>query len=288
MEEMLVIANPVAARFSNASIGFIKRFFETHGTRVSIYSTKGPGDATTLARASRGKYDVVVAMGGDGTINEVTNGLAGSTTPMGILPLGTGNALAQGLKIPRNDILAAAKIVLKQRKRRVDLGMVNQRYFILVSGVGFDALVAAKVRPKLKKYLGILAYPLIGIREISRYRPTLLTVTLREKVYSGRFVIIGNSKVYGGILSFATKAEMDDGLLDIIIFGKMGLLPAFRYYLGASVRLVHRFSDVIYLQTDAAEIRSEAPVPVHMDAEAYGTTPVTVRVCERCLDLLVP
>lgn len=82
MEEMLVIANPGAARFSDAGVEFIKRFFETHGTRVSFYRTKAPGDATDRARASRGNYDAVIAMGGDGTINEVANGLAGSTTPM--------------------------------------------------------------------------------------------------------------------------------------------------------------------------------------------------------------
>jgi diacylglycerol kinase (ATP) len=150
MEEILVIANPGAARFSDAGVEFIKRFFEAHGTRVSFYRTKAPGDATDRARASRGDYDAVIAMGGDGTINEVANGLAGSTTPMGIVPVGTGNALAQGLKIPRNSIVSAAEIILNHRIQRVDLGMINERYFILVSGIGFDALVAAKVRPKLK------------------------------------------------------------------------------------------------------------------------------------------
>ena len=288
MEEMLVIANPGAARFSDAGIEFIKRFFEAHGTRVSFYRTKAPGDATDRARASRGNYDAVIAMGGDGTINEVANGLAGSTTPMGILPAGTANALAQGLKIPRNSIVSAAEIILNQKIQRVDLGMINERYFILVSGIGFDALVAAKVSPKLKKYLGILAYPITGIREISRYTPTSITVTVGERVYGGRFVIIGNSKAYGGPLSFATKAEMDDGLLDILVFKKMGFLPAVRYYLGASIGLVHRFPDVIYLKTDKAEVRSEKPVPVHMDAELYGTTPVSVSICKGGLNLLVP
>jgi len=218
----------------------------------------------------------------------VVNGLAKSKTALGIIPSGTENVLAQELKIPRNNFLKAAKVILKGKKKRIDLGKVKNKYFVFVCGVGFDAHVAKKVDPFIKKILGATAYPLTALKEIFKYKPAHITLEANGKVYGGTFVIVGNTKLYGARLFFTPKAKIDDGLLDFCIMKNTDLFSVLKYGLGAKIGQVDKFADAEYVQAKEAVIKADRPVLIHTDAESVGKTPVKIKVVPLALDVLVP
>lgn len=287
MKHVLIIVNPVAGGFSEFDLERVKGTFHRQGVSVSIYRTEKAGDGTVRARKTGREFDAVIAMGGDGTVNEVVNGLACSNTPLGIIPTGTENVLAQDLNIPSNP-LKAARIILKENQRRVDLGKVDGHYFAFVAGVGFDAHVAARTDPLLKKLLGKAAYPLTAFREILTYDPGTITIKADGEEHEGTFVIIGNSRLYGGAISFTPDAEMDDGVLDFCVMKNTDLFSALRYALAARLRRIDTFPDVVQFRTKKATITADKPLLVHTDAEIIGETPVDVEIKESCLGVLIP
>jgi diacylglycerol kinase (ATP) len=285
---ILVVVNPMAGTFSESRLAELKRLLREYGVAASFHMTNDAGDATDWRRDARHGSRAVLAMGGDGTVHEVVNVLAGSSTPLGIIPAGTGNVLARGLMIPRNSLRKALEISLGKKKRRIDLGIVNGTYFVIAAGVGFDAFVASKVNSDLKKRWGTPAYAFVAVKEALRFKASPITVETEFGEFEGLSAVIGNSRIYGGPLAMVPSAEMDDGVLDMVIFKHMNASSALRYAAGATLRRMTRFSDVTYLKIREARIRSREPVPVHADAEPCGTTPVNISVCRRCLEVLAP
>ena len=151
MKKNLLIINPRAGKAKSIEQDLIE-FFADHGSRLDVVRTRRPLDAKRFARSAVGKYSVVIAGGGDGTINETINGLAGSRTKLGIIHMGTENALAQGLSIPL-DPMKAAETIVKGKSRTLDLGKAKNRYFILTAGVGLDAKAISNIKPYIKKLL---------------------------------------------------------------------------------------------------------------------------------------
>ncbi len=283
MDEIAVIYNP-AARGEKA--GRVREKIRAL-PRCKLMPTTAAGDASGLARrAVEHGYPTIVAAGGDGTINDVVNGIAGADITLGVLPVGTMNVFAAELGIP-GDLRKAWAVIEAGHTRRIDLGRANDQYFVQLAGVGLDAQVVASTSRASRKALGPLSY-LITAAQIAYQPPPRLHIEADGRGIDGSFVLIGNGRYYGGPLPFFKDAKIDDGLLDILIFKNLGYLDLARYI---GMILVGRHTDlrdVEYFQTKRATVRSDSRVPVEVDGEVTTQVPVTFRISSRKLRVLAP
>jgi YegS/Rv2252/BmrU family lipid kinase len=249
--------------------------------------TSAPGDAQALAAgALKQGFTTVVAAGGDGTVNEVVNGIAGSDVALGILPVGTMNVFAAELGLP-GDLDEAWAVIRAGRTRRVDLVRANQQYFVQLAGVGLDAQVVQATSWNFKKNFGPLSY-VISAAQIAARKPPRLFVEADDVVREGSFVLIGNGRYYGGPVAFFKDARIDDGKLDVLIFKNLGYLDIARYLANIFMGKHTRLPDVDYFQTKKAIVRSDEDVPVEVDGEVVTALPVTFRISSRKLRVVVP
>jgi len=267
----------------------IQKYLKEYGIKAKITYTKFPGHATLIAaECVKKKYNLVIAAGGDGTINEVVNGLAYSNTTLGIIPLGTANVLGIQLMIPA-EIKAACQIIANGNKKRIDLGKIQDRYFVSMSGVGFDAHVIKKTGSKIKKLFGALSYVFVALSELFTYRFKQIIVKIDEQPIPrrGYFVIIGNGKYYGGDMVVATHADMTDGYLDVCIFKHRNILKLISYFMGMKLGRIDKNMSVEYFQCKKISILKSGKHAVHVDAEYLCRTPVDVEICPKALTIAV-
>lgn len=250
---------------------------ERGGLETSTHATIGEGDATLAAAdaVERG-FDIIIAAGGDGTLNEVINGMAEKENrpPLGILPLGTTNDFARALNIPRN-WEGAVDVILQQYARVIDVGKVNQRYFINIAGGGSMTELTYEVPSKLKTMIGQLAYYMKGLEKLPRLRPIELyiqtpEVELHEEVM---LFLISNSNSVGGFERLAPDASLSDGLFDVLILKKCNLAEFIRI-VSLALRGEHvNDPHVIYLRTKQIQVTSPDYVQLNLDGEFGGTLP---------------
>ncbi|HII72193.1 TPA: diacylglycerol kinase family lipid kinase [Candidatus Woesearchaeota archaeon] len=285
----LLIINPNAGQ-SRIIEEDIVRHFSKRGLKLDVCETRKPKDATRIARKAVGKYDVVMAAGGDGTVNEVINGLAGSETELGIIPAGTENVLSKELKIPQNH-LDAAKKVIRNNGKLFDLGKAKNRYFIMMAGVGLDAKASrnVEIRPALKKMMGRLAYPLVGLETYLKDKPSRLKIWLDDQRLPrcGYYAVIGNIKQYGGNIKITPKANPKDGYLDITIFKSKDVFSMLKYFIGAKWKdKIVELPSIEYFRVKKIKIQSKDKVYAHTDAEIIGTTPVNIEVVPKAIRII--
>ena len=276
-------------------------WLRARGWEVSLETTAAPGDATDLARraAARG-LSVVVACGGDGTIHEVVNGLAGGEAALAAIPGGTANVWAGDARLPRRP-LEAARVIDGGRRRRLDLGLIEweanggrkaqRRYFLLMAGVGLDAHIVARVDQRRKRRLGAAAYILTGALEAFRYRsqPVELVLDGRERLSLRLgWMLAGNTRCYGGVTRITSRALADDGLLDVLIFPGYDLLRAAAYGLAIVARRHHGAPGVTYRRAAEIAVAGPTPLPVQADGEFLGYTPLSLRVMPGAVHALLP
>jgi diacylglycerol kinase (ATP) len=300
--DALLIFNPTAGprgelrRDLERVVGYLSE----RGWHVTIRATRKPGDATELARAAvAARCKAVLVAGGDGTIHEAVNGLVGSDTAMGVLPVGTGNVWAKEIGLPTlgltqpDRLLTAARMLVDGEVRWVDVGRVGDRFFINCAGVGIDSTVAAQVEPRTrtaKQLGGILTYLVAGFsiaRDFSGVRSTIVVDdrTIRTMIL---LVVVSNIQLYGGVVKMTPEARLDDGLLDVRIFKGMGLAWIFRHVAGVFTRRHLRNPMVSHYQGRRVTIYTAEPFPVQLDGEPVGTTPISLEVVPRSLRVLVP
>ena len=282
MKRILVIFNPVAR---GAKARAVRQFLDRQaGPGVTLAPTQGPGDATRLAATAR-DCDLVVAAGGDGTVNEVVNGLVG--LPLGILPFGTVNVFAKELGIPAG-LTAAWRVLETGRIRTVDLGCAEfagqTRHFVQLAGVGFDARAVRAVSWNFKTQLGPLSYIVAGMRLL---RQNHAPVEVAPGI-AGAAVLIGNGRYYGGKLRLFPRARLDDGLLDVCVFEKFGAWELGRYLPAILFGKHPSRAGVHYFQTAEFTCKSAAPPPLELDGEDAGDGPVKFSVKPGALRVLVP
>jgi YegS/Rv2252/BmrU family lipid kinase len=254
-----------------------------------VCTTSAPGDAEILARhAVKEGFETIVAAGGDGTINEVVNGLAGSTATLGLLPIGTINVFAMELGLPSSNLEQCWNIIQGENTRLVDLPSANDKYFVQLAGVGLDAQVVKETSATLKKNFGPLSYLISAAQIATRKPPRLFIESDDAAVEEGSFVLIGNGRRYGGPFPFFKQALLDDGLLDVIVFKQLGYLEIIRYLQDVFFSSEIRMPEVEYFQTRRIRVSSEQDVPVELDGELVGNCPVEFRMCERTLRVLTP
>lgn len=282
MHDILVILNP-AARSERARHTW-ERIESLPGAKVQLTAAQGDARSLAIWGVEQG-FRTIVAAGGDGTINEVVNGIAGADVALGILPLGTMNVFAAELGLP-NDLKYAWEIVRSGRTRKIDLARAGDHYFVQLAGVGLDAQVVKETTWASKKSLGPLSY-LISAAQIASRKPPLLEVEANDLRREGSFVLIGNGRYYGLPVKVFRDAVIDDGKLDVLIFKNLGYLDIARYLGGIMMGTHPELVDVEYFQTKKLIVRSAEEVPVEADGELVGKLPVTFRISSRKLRVIV-
>jgi YegS/Rv2252/BmrU family lipid kinase len=287
---VLVIGNPAAgAGRAGRRAAALVRALEARGHAVDWRLTRAPGDARRLAAAGEGRADCIVAAGGDGTLNEVLNGLAEpSATPLAPMPLGTANMLARALGVPR-DPEALARAVEGGARRRIDLCRADGTRFLAVAGVGFDALVTERVGARRHGRLGYRGYAVPILAALARYRPPRLSVRLDGGApVAGGFLIASKLPNYGGVLRVAPAARLDAGRFEACLLREArvpdllrAVVPAFRGRLAALRNVA--FAEATHIRVD-----SESPAPVQLDGDYWGTTPVSFEVEPGVVPVVVP
>lgn len=288
-----VIVNPKAGRGRAArAMPVISRVLEQGKAHFDIHVTSGPGDATDAARkAVDDGYDVIAAAGGDGTTNEVVNGIVGRDVTLGVIPCGTGNDMAISLGLPR-DLERACKVVLRGNARRRDLGRVLGRYFVNAVGIGFDATVArvASDRMRWVPVRGMSLYVLALLKTLAEYKACDMVVTVDEKVIPVRplLVAVGIGKTYAGGMKIVPDALPDDGLYDVCVVDAMGSMETLynlpRVFTGAHVKM----PKATMLRGRYVSIKPSAPVLLHMDGEVFEAGPMEFTLIPGGLRALYP
>lgn len=262
--------------------------------------TSAVGAARTLAAAAvREGYETIVAAGGDGTLNEVLNGLGDepegfARARLGVLPLGTVNVFAKELGLPMA-LAKAWKTIERGHEILIDLpeveftgdGPSRRRYFAQMAGAGLDARAIQLVDWELKKKIGQFAYILAGIKALHGPQARILA-THGAGTVEGELVLIGNGRYYGGKLPLFHRADLRDGLVDVCVFPKVtwSILP--RYAWGFLSEKLFRPGGTHYFQTDSLQLSSPSPVPVEVEGEVVGQLPAKITLRRKILRVIVP
>jgi YegS/Rv2252/BmrU family lipid kinase len=274
------------------------------GCEVERVETAGQGDATRLARAAaEAKYDVAVAVGGDGTINEVCNGLVGTETALGVLPAGTGNVYAADMHIPiwgpfnPEAAVKAAEIIVTGQRRQVDLGRLQLedglcRYFLMWCGIGLDAAISrakssgsSNTRP-----LNYASWIVSGLLVAYDFMGTPATIVTDDGEMQARVLlaVASNGQLYGRVWRMAPEAKMDDGLLDVGVMAGHRWPSTVKHVLGLTLRKHVKDPDFHLYRTKRLTLSAKEALPVHVDAETVGNTPVEIEVAPLALNVIIP
>jgi YegS/Rv2252/BmrU family lipid kinase len=295
-----LIYNPIAGPWDvRRALKRVRAELSKRGWPVDIQLTEKAGDATRLAQeAAQAGYDVVIAAGGDGTVNEAVNGLVGSDTALGVLPVGTGNLWARQMGIPVYALTNPLRLhetaaeLADSMVRRIDVGQVNSHYFLCWAGIGLDAQVTSELEPRQRytKHLGMLPYAVAVVLVARDFQGVRTRVYLDGNIVRGRSLLIlaSNIQQYGGQLHVASGARIDDGLLDVFVFKGLGFAYVLRHVMTMASRRCLQDPQIVHRQARRIEVLTEWAIPVQVDGDPIGTTPVTIQVVPRALQVLVP
>jgi len=278
--DAVIIGNPNSGRAG--SQGYLEQFAKvliSGGLATEVLNTEHPNHATELASLAGDR--LVIAAGGDGTVNEVINGLSPGAT-LGILPLGTANVLARELGLPRNPDQACQRI-LEGNSSRIDVGVATnhdgeERRFACMAGLGFDANVVRSVTPRLKRYLRVLAFPLMGIKVMFEQDLPAVHVIDGDTTYITQFAVVANGHYYGGDFRVSGPGALTNGELETILVERVGVLlrPDILGRILARDPLNRTLKSFC-----ASELQARSPgseVPVQIDGEIWGRLPMQFRI----------
>jgi YegS/Rv2252/BmrU family lipid kinase len=290
MSRYKFIVNPVAARGKCLrEAEKVKAFCKNHNLDHQLLYTQKPGDATYFARDSRDTFDCVVAVGGDGTINEVANGLFGGHAKLGVVPIGSGNDFIKAVNIP-DKTESALNNLIHMHTREIDVGQAGSRYFLNGLGIGFDAWVVQETLG-IKKLRGMAIYLYAVLKTIYSYQPPLVNLTYNTIVREENFFLItvGNGISLGGGFKLTPNAVIDDGLFDLNIVRNLNKLEVFQNLLsvfsGKHIHLPQVTSD----RTDHLRINSDEGFAVHADGEllSLNLKSLDVKLLPKAMDVVV-
>lgn len=291
---VLLVVNPISGRGRalRAAEAFLAEFRAGGGT-IDEMRTAAAGDAGRFAAGAKERgIEAVVACGGDGTVNEVLNGLEGSGLPVGILATGTANVLARDLGIPFRP-KEAARVVLAGRIRTLDIGEARStagtRRFLCCAGAGFDGAVVRGVAEARRARLGFRGWLKPLWREIRDYAFPALRVTVDGvPTPAATIAVVCNTANYGGIFTLVPGADPGDGFLDAFVLDAHRRRSFFRYLWGAWRGTLPRQKDAATARGTVVRIESDVPVPVQVDGDPFGTTPLETTLRPGAATVLVP
>lgn len=292
----ILISNPKTGRYASRRLRPIQETvsqLKSLGLDVELKLTTRPHEATEIAaRAARnGSADVIVA-GGDGTINEAIQGLAGTKARLGIIPRGTANVLARELGLPLDEQEAAA-VAARGKSRRIHLGLAIDeksgvsRHFALMAGIGLDASIVRHVRPRLKKRIGKGAFWISGLSHLASWSPRAFKLEIDGREYTATFAAIGKAPRYGGDLAITPGARLDEPEFEVCIIETSN---RFRYLrlLSYAVRdgMPRDNPAVQFIKTD--KVRAFGNAQVQIDGELIGELPMRFEIAPHSLEVIVP
>ena len=284
-----IVANPRARGMRRFDAQRALQQLEARGFEARVELPDSPaGTAEAAARAAERGDAFVFVLGGDGTVRLAAGELAGSDSALAVLPGGTANVWAKEAGIPRN-LHRALDAHLGGQQIAMDLGRANGEPFLLMAGIGWDAQIAATVTPGLKRKLGVLAYVLHGLPMLHRLRTSEVAWEAdAESATEGiGLVVVSNTRLYGGILTFSLEASARDGQLDACIFAPRHAPEALRHALKVVARRHPGDAGVRELRTSRFDVQTPG-IPVQVDGDVIGETPVTLTVEQEALRMSVP
>ncbi len=263
-----VIFNPKARSQKG---GRVLRFLMNHANRFALYATNHAGEARELAaRFAAAGEPVVIAAGGDGTLNEVVNGLAGSRTILGVLPAGTMNVFAREMGIPFDSLEKAFQVIERGFVKEVDLFEANGSLFVQMAGVGFDAMVIEETTWEAKKKFGPLAYLLAAVKVLGETPPKIEVICACGRREEGVAVLAGNGALYGGQFRFFRNADNNDSKLDVLVYKEAGYRLVLDSLRGLAFGGIDLVGSTCCFQTESFIVRADREVPVEVDGELIG------------------
>lgn len=287
----LVIHNPTAgARRARRLAAVVDSLRARSGVEVTVVPTRARGDAERIAReVEPGAFDVVVAAGGDGTINEVINGLADvpGAPALGLIPLGTANVLAGELGLS-DETVDWVDALLHGRTRTVHLGRVNGRRFSMMAGVGFDARVVERVDPALKRATGKGAYVVESMVQLATRPSARYRVSIGDRSWEAASVIVAKGRRYGGRFICAPDADLRAPRLDVCSFTRGGRWDVIRYMWGLAAGRLSHFRDFGVTPTDRLTVEGPEGEAVQADGDVVARLPVEIALEERPFKMIGP
>jgi YegS/Rv2252/BmrU family lipid kinase len=291
-----LISNPKTGRYGSRRLRPIPELaarLESLGLKVDLRLTTGPGDAAEIANrvARNGSSDVIV-VGGDGTINEAIQGLAGTNARLAIIPRGTANVLARELGLPLDDE-QALQIAAQGKTRKVYLGLAidettnDRRHFALMAGIGLDASVVRRVQPSLKRRIGKGAFWISGLSHLATWNPKPFTLEIEDQKYTATFAAIGKSARYGGDLAITPGARLDQREFEICIIDTMSRLR-YLHLLSYAMRngMPRDTPEVRFIK--ATTVKAYGDSQVQVDGELIGHLPMRFEIAPHSLNIIVP
>jgi len=285
---LLVLVNPIAGRGRKRYLQKVLAALRAEGAQVSVYTTEAAGQAWRMAASTAAtRADVIVAAGGDGTVNEVVNGLAANSVPpaLGVIPLGAANVFARNLRLPHRPA-ALARCLAEARALPFLPGSVNGRLFVAMAGIGFDARVVAGVSTGLKRHVGKGAYVWQSLRELARNRSRLYVVRCGGEERSAAGVVAARGRHYGGGFVMAPEARLARPAFELCCVAGGGALDIARQAIALGLGRFHRLVDLEQRQCTAAEVDGPADEPIQADGDLVGYLPARIAMAGRPIQVV--
>ncbi|HZI62814.1 MAG TPA: diacylglycerol kinase family protein [Pyrinomonadaceae bacterium] len=290
-----LISNPRTGRYNSRRIPIehIASLLRSRGVEVDLRPTTAPHDATQIAaRAARNGSSEIIVAGGDGTINEVIQGVAGTKARLGIIPRGTANVLARELGLPLDE-QEAAVIAARGNSRRIHLGLAIDetnnvsRHFALMAGIGLDASIVRHVRPRLKKRIGKGAFWISGLSHLASWSPHPFKLEIDGREYTATFAAIGKAPRYGGDLAITPEARLDEPEFEVCIIETSNRFRYLRLLSSAMRAGMPRDNPAVkFIKTD--KVRAFGNSQVQIDGELIGSLPMRFEIAPHSLEVIVP
>jgi YegS/Rv2252/BmrU family lipid kinase len=287
MKKICIIYNSKISLFNKFLLNRIVKILKKN-SHVETFATERIGHATLLCRVHIKNFDVVVAAGGDGTINEVINGMDDKTS-LGIIPLGTANIGAYEANINKN-LNKVAQIILSGKIKKIHIQEANNRKFFLMTGVGYDASIVETVQSNLllKKILGKLLFFIISIAKLIYFKKYELKILANNKIYLANWVIITNAKHYGGSFQLTKDTDIFEKKLITYLFINLSRFDVIKNLLKIIRKQnLEENNKVIKIVSDDIFINSKSKVPIQCDGEFIGNLPLQIKNSKKTINLLV-
>lgn len=287
----LVIHNPTAGRHKRRRLHEVIERLELLGGAVATRETRQRGDAEDFAaEATPDQYDAIIAAGGDGTVNEVLNGLGRGVggLALGVIPLGTANVLACEIGLDARNLDQVARTIAFGPTRRVHVGVANRRRFLLMAGAGLDAHVVAGVSIALKRRAGKLAYVVESLKQAVGYDFPILGIRADGVDYEGRMVVACKGRFYGGPFIAAPDADLEAPKLDVCILPNSGIGGFLRYGLALPMGRLSDLPEVQVISARSILITGPRGAPVQGDGDIVARLPAEISVGDDTVDLICP
>ena len=294
--EIVAIVNPLSGVGASAGVAeqrvaLLNDQFRAASVRGRVHLTERRRHAYELATAAvQNGAPLVIAWGGDGTINEIASALAGSATPIGIIPAGSGNGFANELQIPR-DPRAAIKLALSGSGAPIDAGQIDGRFFFNIAGIGIDAVIAEQFNARELGRRGMGPYVQIGLREAFRYKGLRYRIVLdgEEMVSDAMLIAFANGREYGNRIRLAPNAKMDDGKLEAIVVSDRSPLARLWSCRHLAFGSIERAPGLLIRPIESATVETDGDIVYHLDGEiGRARRSVTVKVLPGALIVKVP